>query len=254
MRYVKLFFNGLVVALPSIIAAVGIIVNNVRSSARQRKDRKIKYKLDLIEKVYATYSGISNQYISLQTSIPTRLIDIQKEIVNKGAEGEMQRLMAEMTELYEKTAFWATYKAGVLDLENIELDIDTTAKFFFNNLSNFRAFVEVFARTIKLFVVCLYEEGDIDHARQTVVNQLQEVMRDIDKATESQIPISKRLWEKTDDYSKVFETLNEKEKANILNYGNDIMDVFVDAIKKTPVEQLDRFELQVAQRVHELIK
>lgn len=40
IQYSKIFLSGLVVSLPSIIAAMGIIINNRRATVRMKDDRK----------------------------------------------------------------------------------------------------------------------------------------------------------------------------------------------------------------------
>ena len=48
IQYSKIFLSGLVVSLPSIIAAMGIIINNRRATVRMKDDRKKSFKLGIL--------------------------------------------------------------------------------------------------------------------------------------------------------------------------------------------------------------
>ena len=52
IQYSKIFLSGLVASLPSIIAAMGIIINNRRATVRMKDDRKKSFKLGILEEVY----------------------------------------------------------------------------------------------------------------------------------------------------------------------------------------------------------
>ena len=133
-EYLMLFLKGLVVALPSIVAAIGIIINNLRSSSRQRRERVAKYKLDLIEQTYSKYNELCNQFIEFRASFRLKLMDIQEEIVNTGIDTSVSKYCAGLEELVERIVFWATYKRTIMDEIGIERDIDSVASFMIEEL------------------------------------------------------------------------------------------------------------------------
>lgn len=78
-EYLELFLKGFVATLPSIVAATGIIVNNVSSTARQRREREAKYKIELIEQIYAQYHDIINDFLVLRASKKTVAVDTGRD-------------------------------------------------------------------------------------------------------------------------------------------------------------------------------
>ena len=98
-QLVSIFMSGAIASLPSIIAALGIIINNNRASARQRKDRSIKIQLDIIEDIYKKFNEISNEYITMAPSVKGKLFEIQEEIIYIGSDNIIQKYIFELYEI-----------------------------------------------------------------------------------------------------------------------------------------------------------
>ncbi len=72
------------------------MINNSRASSRQKSDRSIKMKLELLESIYRDFDEISDNYIMIMSSLEKRLFTIQEEILESGSDNKLYSYVLEL--------------------------------------------------------------------------------------------------------------------------------------------------------------
>ena len=94
-------FNGIIAILSVSVAVLAILINNLRATARQKTERKISFKLQLIEDIYCKYKNISEIYLEEIASVESKLYKIHEEIITYGTDIECQKYALELYEEFK---------------------------------------------------------------------------------------------------------------------------------------------------------
>ena len=175
-NFLNLFLSGTVVSLPSILAAAGILINNSRASSRQKSDRSIKMKLELLEGIYSNFDDISDKFLLTMSSIEKRLFNIQEEVLENASDNELQRYALEMNELAKESLFLAVHKRKILDTYKIKIDADELAEYVVEVTKRIITCADMIVFVTKLYAVKYYETADKSLATQAVIQELKKEM------------------------------------------------------------------------------
>ena len=255
-----MLIDGTVTSLPSIVAAIGIIVNNLRASSRQKLDRRIKYDIDLIETICNKYDEVSNEFIILMSEVETRLYDVQEEIIHYGTDNESQRFMAETMEVVQKTLFLATYKNRIKKARNIKIDSEKLVKGMVDSAERIMVYIRVITYISKLFVVKYHETLDMDITRKEVIEVLKKEVSILD-FDYSDMDIRKKksyyLYDSREEtirnYGDYINSIEDSDKRKISSMMKEIIREFTD--KATfDCFFLDEYEQQINNALKQVLK
>ena len=124
IQYSKIFLSGLVVSLPSIIAAMGIIINNRRATVRMKDDRKKSFKLGILEEVYKQYDECAREYINIVSSVSSEMIKIQDELIYRGTDNLAEEYKYRLVEAGKKALYLATYRNSLIKALKVNIDAE----------------------------------------------------------------------------------------------------------------------------------
>lgn len=262
MNYIIDFFkNGMAISLSAVIALFGILVNNMRATARQKKDRNIKMKVELLERIYSTYDDISDNYIEIQASLDSRLFDIQHEILEKGVEHEYQKYVMEMYEFTKKSLLFAVHRTKILDMYKIKVDAEELAYFIVDFTRTVGIYTDVMVFITKLYVVKYNETSDYELATRMVIKELEAERdnleeylqcKDVLEAHKRYLNNSRRKVVK--DYNDLLEHLDNTEKREISLRVSNVIEGYLKELRKFGIEPFDELEEQIVKAIKKLTK
>ena len=258
----KLFFSGAVASLPSIIAAIGIIVNNWRASSRQKKDRSIKLKTDLIEKVYEEYNSLANNYLEIVEGFRRRLLSIHREVLFVGTEDELKNYLLELKELQKKAIFFAAYRYTMIDAYNLDISADEMVKSIIESANKTILSASLVAYITKLFVTDYRRTKDFEITRENVVSDIRDKngFTDYYKSNIDSwgIPILLQEEINKNDLIKNYREQRECLDNHILGLLNEsimkVIEKYVDSLECSCSEALDLYEEKLAASMKQLIR
>lgn len=259
--YINLFLKGAVASLPSIIAAVGILINNNRASARQKNDRNIKMKIDLLERIYGTFIDINDSYIDIMSSIEIRFYSIQEEILKSGTENNLQNYVLELNELAKKSVLFAVHKRKVLDLYKIKVDADELAHYIFDVTKEIVSYADAIAFITKLFVIKYYETADSELTTKAVVQELKNEVEKSKLYNQCKDALDVHIQymdsprrELIKDYTSILTTFDDIEKRKISSSISPVIKAYLDNLNKYDSEPIEEFEKQLVMALKKLVK
>lgn len=259
--FLNLFLSGTVVALPSIIAALGILINNCRASSRQKGDRSIKLKLELLEGIYSKFDDISDDFILIMSSIEKRLFIIQEDVLENGSDNELQTYVLEMNEIAKKAVFLAVHKRKTLDIYKMKIDADELANYVVEVAKRIITYADVIVFVTKLFVVKYYETADKELATQAVIQELKKEMERSKLCNQYKDVFDVHLQyledprrELVKGYNSALVTFDDKEKSSISSSVSLVTKAYIDELNKYGTEPFDRFEEQLVLTMKKLVK
>jgi len=260
-NFLNLFLSGTVVSLPSIIAAAGILINNSRASSRQKSDRSIKMKLELLEGIYSNFDDISDKFVLTMSSIEKRLFNIQEEVLENASDNELQRYVLEMNELAKESIFLAVHKRKILDTYKIKIDADELAKYVVEVTKRIITCADMIVFVTKLYVVKYYETADKSLATQAVIQELKKEKergelynqyKDVFDVYMQDMENPRRNLIK--EYDSFLVTFDDKEKSSICSSVSLVTKAYIDELNKYGAEPFDQFEDQLVKAINKLVK
>lgn len=260
-NFLNLFLSGTVVSLPSIIAAFGILINNCRASSRQKSDRSIKMKIEILESIYRDYDEISDNYILIMSSLEKRLFKIQEEILESGSDNELYSYVLEMNEMAKKAVFLAVHKRKILDIYKMKVDADKLAYYVVEVTKRIIAYADVIALVTKMYVVKYFETADKGLATQAVIEELKKENERSELYSQYKDVLDVYFQDMKDPrrelvkgYNSALVTLDDKEKRDIYSSVSLVTKTYIDDLNKYGTEPFDQFEEQLVLAMKKLVK
>ena len=253
-RYIQMFIDGTVITLPSIVAAIGIIVNNIKASSRQKRDRSIGFDLELIEALYERYDNVSKEYIEIVSSISFRLYNIQEEIIYHGTDNELQRYISEVQDFVKRSLFFALYKSKVIEMRRMGISSDELVHSIIDLSQDIVSYARTVSYTSKLYVVKYSDINDINLTREVVVEVLKSKCN-FEKNSEHSTGVVEDYLreEEIKDFGRLVKQLSESEKRAISAEIKRIIREYETSIN-TETKFLDDYEEQINRALKRVIE
>lgn len=259
-EYIIIFLKGAVASLPSIVAVVGIVINNTRASSRQNKDRNIRIKMDLVNDIYKFYNDLSKKYIEMISSVERQLYDIQEEIIYSGTDNCKQRYYSELYEISKQALFLAVYKRKIIDVYELRIDADELAKHICDVVKQIQTYASVIVYISKLYIVEFYKIGNSDLVTEMVINELKADSERIEETKDCREAcqilydlVGNPSEEKVKNWNVYLDSFSEDEKRRISAGVKFIIRSYVKEIDNKAQFFTD-FEEQIANEVKRLSK
>lgn len=262
VQYGKIFFDGLVASFPSIIAALGIIINNKKANVRMKDERSKAFKLGIIEELYKQYDECVREYINIASSVNSNMIKIQNELIYKGTDNLVKEYRFHLIEAGKKALYLATYRNSLIKVLGIDVDVDKIAISLNDIYKKISVFTNELVMVSKLFIVIYYETTDFNKTTNDVIEILIKQSKGIGKNTDSscEFKTNKECFEneyekKLEKYSEVIGSLGEDEKNEINARMKFLIDKFSFYLEEcTETGVLEQFGVELSEEIGKVLK
>lgn len=254
------FLKGLFSALPAIIAAMGIVINNLRASARNKKDRSIKKKIDIVDEIYNEFIEITKKYIYLSASFSSEMFLAQEELIQYGVDTHSTKIKNEWFELSKKAIYLASSRQLFLKEFNIQIDADELAKTITKHSNKIDSYINVIVYVTKLYIVIFYDTGDLDSTDKLVIEELKKELEERNNSYDNELLdivedyCGSHKKEKIMQFDKAIEAFSDEEKRKISAGIKFVIRMMANELKdKDVLDSFDIFENQVIKEFKKLL-
>ena len=262
IQYSKIFLSGLVASLPSIIAAMGIIINNRRATVRMKDDRKKSFKLGILEEVYKQYDECAREYINIVSSVSSEMIKIQDELIYRGTDNLAEEYKYRLVEAGKKALYLATYRNSLIKALKVNIDADEMAIYLNDTYNKMVVWTNELVMISKLFIITYYETADFDKTINEVIEILRKKVEDIKKNVDLtyELKVYNACFEneyeqKLDKYSEVISSFDDNEKNEISGSMKFLIDKISSSLEEyTQSKKLEQFSSKLSEEIYKLLK
>lgn len=255
-NYGHIFMSGLIASLPSIVAVIGIIVNNKKAESRQISEKRNSVKLAVLEEIYSDYNKLSDDLIREIAYEETKLRNLAKEIIYEGETEYSYTYMKELEVCLFSLCTFAIKRKEMLKVFDIDLEFDTVLESLseiYNEMEFKRRLIEEIS---KLYVFYYVKSDDFTECRKKVMEKLEEKRKmfspkndDYDKRREIYFwrkMKNRSFYAEMEEMRKLVECFNESEKLHIFNELEFVIGGQIKEISDMDISCLDKFETHLA--------